>query len=89
MSPQEQRKYYETYFNLFLTDGWKQLIEDVEDSAQTVERSTVYNANTERELHHAKGSLMVYNYLLRLEESLRDAYDILEADLQYNEEEEL
>ena len=35
MSP-ELEKYYNTYFDLFRTDGWKQLIEELANNASVI-----------------------------------------------------
>jgi len=44
---QEEEKYYETYFDLFLTSGWKQLTEEVLHFEGGIKRS--YDIIKERE----------------------------------------
>ena len=75
----DEQKYYENYFDMFMSDGWKQLEADAKEAKEIIERTTVYNTNTVEELHQAKGQLKVYLYLLRLEESLKDVYESLDS----------
>ena len=42
MTPDVQ-KYYEDYFELFSTDGWKQLMQDVEGNKETFKIESIEN----------------------------------------------
>ena len=65
MSPEVQ-KYYETYFDLFSTDGWKQFIKDMEDiHKQAIE--SAYLLNSSDDFFERKGNIHTYNYILNLE----------------------
>jgi hypothetical protein len=71
MTP-ELEKYYETYFDLFTTDGWKQFIEDVNENAKTFD---VRNVPDEQALNFVKGQLLIIDKLLNWEASVEVAYN--------------
>jgi len=76
MSPEDE-KYYENYFDLFLTDGWKQFIEDLADSANSFD---VRNIKTEADLKYVQGQLMVLDRMIGFADSMRTAYDDIKAE---------
>jgi hypothetical protein len=71
MTP-ELEKYYETYFDLFTTDGWKQFIEDIQESAKTFD---VRNVPDEKALKFVQGQLLIMDKLLNWEASVEVAYN--------------
>jgi hypothetical protein len=78
MTP-ELQKYYDAYFDLFMTDGWKQFLADVKESAEVF---NVRNVADEPTLKFVQGQLAVMDKLLNWEVSVEAAYN------QANEEEE-
>jgi len=76
MTP-ELEKYYETYFDLFTTDGWKQFIEDVSESAKTFD---VRHVPDEGALKFIQGQLMVMDRMLNWEASVEVAYTQLKEE---------
>jgi len=76
MTP-ELEKYYERYFDLFTTDGWKQFIEDVTESAQTFD---VRHVPDEGALKFVQGQLMVMDRMLNWEASVEVAYNQLKEE---------
>lgn len=70
----EEQDYYETYFELFATKGWKQFIEDITASKESLSIETV---DTVESLYHAKGQLYVINNALNFETMMRNTYDNL------------
>jgi len=68
----EDEKYYEDYFDLFASTGWKQFVEQAEESAS---RFTIEALSNESELNHAKGQLYILNNIVNFETTIRNAYD--------------
>ena len=64
--------YYNTYFDLFLTDGWKQFIEDIISNANNFSVQSIKDAE---ELYKAQGSLNVLGSIANFEASIKAAYD--------------
>jgi hypothetical protein len=64
---QELQTYYNNYFNLFLTDGWKQLVEDFGNNA--VQINSVEATKDSEDLHFRKGQL---NVLTNYEEASKE-----------------
>jgi hypothetical protein len=76
MTP-ELQKYYETYFDLFTTDGWKQFIEDVTESAESF---NVRNVPDESALKFVQGQLLILDQMMNWEISIRNAFDSIEEE---------
>ena len=70
------QEYYENYFEMFATKGWKQLMEDVEDS---IDSFKVENISSEQELMIAKGQLSQLRSLKGLQAVIEQAYEDLDA----------
>ena len=76
MTP-ELRKYYEARFEMFSSQGWKDLIKDVEEmikSTNTLSGVTVDN------LRFKQGELSVMQWLLSIENMSETAYQQLESE---------
>jgi len=69
----ELEKYYETLIDVFLTEGWKVLLEDFEDSAESLR--DLVTCKTEKELHYRQGQLDIIGKLLRFEDGIRNSYE--------------
>ena len=79
MTP-ELQKYYESYFDLFLTDGWKQFMEDVKESAEVF---NVRNVPDETALKFVQGQLLILDQIHNWETGIRNAYEsILEEKIE-------
>jgi hypothetical protein len=76
MTP-EVEKYYEIYFDLFTTDGWKQFIQDVSDNLQQYDLRTVENAD---DLRFKQGQLKVIDHVMNWETLIRNAYEEIVND---------
>jgi hypothetical protein len=81
MTP-ELEKYYETYFNLFTTDGWKQFVQDVTESADVF---NVRHVEDEGKLRFVQGQLAVMDKLINWEVSVKTTYDQVKQE-EENEE---
>ena len=77
MSP-EIEKYYENYFDLFITDGWKQLIEEVK---QILESHDIDSIKDEKELALLQGERVSLKRIASFETNIKNSYDyILESE---------
>ena len=70
---QETQQYYDNYFSLFLTDGWKQLIEDFNNNAMQI--NSVEATKDSDDLHFRKGQLNVLAHLLNMETIVNTNYE--------------
>ena len=77
MSPEDE-KYYEHYFDLFVSEGWKQLVTEIKG---ILESHRIEDLKTIEELAYIKGERAVLNNIANFETSIRTSYDhILEAE---------
>lgn len=74
MSPEEQ-KYYETYFDLFMTNGWKQFIEEINE---ILDRHRIEDIKNETHLAFVKGERDALFRVRRFETGIKTAYDVLQ-----------
>ena len=72
---QETQQYYDNYFNLFSTDGWKQLTEELNQNALVI--NSVESTKDANDLYMRKGQLNVLAYILNLESTINSNYDEL------------
>lgn len=73
----EDQKYYEDYFDLFATAGWKQLMSEVEES---ISRFTFDIVDSDKDLFLAKGQLLILNNTKNFETLIRNNYDAVTQD---------
>jgi hypothetical protein len=69
----EEEKYYETYFDLFLHDGWKQLINEITESIETYDVSAIKDIE---DLYRSQGELKILKRIASFETGIRNAYDM-------------
>lgn len=62
---QETQEYYDNYFSLFMTDGWKQLIQEF--GSNTVQINSVEATKDSNDMYFRKGQLNILAHLLNLE----------------------
>jgi len=74
MSP-EDKKYYEDLFEMYATDGWKHLMEDLKDHAKHYD--SVRNVSDNAPLEFQKGRLDEIDFLLNHEKVMKEAYDTI------------
>ena len=70
---QETQQYYDAYFSLFITDGWKQLMQDFGNNA--VQINSVEATKDADDMFFRKGQLNVLAHLLNLENIIKINYD--------------
>jgi len=74
----DTEEYYSKYFDLFRTEGWKQLIEELNQNAILI--NSVENTKDQEDLYIRKGQLKVLAYLLNFESSLEASFEELEKE---------
>ena len=75
---QETEQYYNKYFDLFRTPGWKQLIEELKQNALVI--NSVEATKDENDLYVRKGQLNVLAYILNFETTTNNNYEELTSD---------
>lgn len=65
--------YYNVYFDLFRSEGWKQLIEELTENAENV--SSIESIKDQNDLYFRKGQLNVLGHLVNLESITLSAYE--------------
>ena len=75
MSP-EENKYYDNYFDLFATKGWKQFIEEVNE---ILDRHRIEDIKSESQLSFVKGERDALFRVRRFEQGIKTAYDVLQG----------
>ena len=68
----ETEEYYETYFSLFSTKGWKQLIGELTESFESFH---IEDIKDQSQLDLVKGQRMALHRLISFETAIRGAYD--------------
>ena len=69
----ETEEYYNKYFDLFQKDGWKQLLEELQQNALVI--NSVEATKDSNDLYMRKGQLNVLAYILNLEATINANYD--------------
>jgi hypothetical protein len=71
MTDVELEKYYRSFEEMFRTDGWKNLLEDIKGSADSV--NSVEACKDDKDLYFRKGQLVVMANILNLEAQIETA----------------
>ncbi len=74
MSPELQR-YYESRFSMMATDGWKDLMEDIDNMMESL--NNISTIPDEKSLQFKKGELSILVWLKTLREVSKRAYEEL------------
>ena len=70
---QETQTYYDQYFSLFLTDGWKQLVQDFSNNA--VQINSLEAVKDSNDMYFRKGQLNVLAHLINMETIVSTNYE--------------
>ena len=70
---QETQTYYDQYFSLFLTDGWKQLVQDF--STNAVQINSLEAVKDSNDMYFRKGQLNVLAHLINMETIVSTNYE--------------
>ena len=71
----EVEEYYNMFFDLFMTDGWKQLMEELKQNALAI--NSVEATKDSNDLYIRKGQLMVLAHMLNLESTTGTTFEEL------------
>ena len=74
MTP-ELQKYYEERFSMMATQGWKDLLEDIDNMVNALNNISV--VQDEKDLMYKKGELSILTWLKTLKEVSERAYEEL------------
>ena len=74
----ELQDYYENRFAMMATQGWKDLVEDIELMVSSTDR--LGGVDTTEQLHFRKGELSIMNWIKTLRESSSEVYEQLQDE---------
>jgi hypothetical protein len=74
----EIQKYYEDRFSMMATQGWKDLIEDLETMLASTDNLS--GVNTIEQLHFKKGEVSIMNWLKNLRDASAEVYERLQEE---------
>lgn len=74
----ELQEYYENRFSMMATQGWKDLIEDLEIMMTATD--TLAGIETEQQLHFKKGEMSILNWIKNLRDASAEVYEQLQAE---------
>ena len=75
----ELMDYYENRFAMMSTQGWKDLVEDIELMISSTDKLS--GVETENQLYFKKGELSIMNWIRTLKESSTEVYEQLQEDV--------
>ena len=70
---QETQEYYDNYFSLFMTYGWKQLLQEFGNNAVSI--NSVEATKDSNDMFFRKGQLNVLAHLLNMETIVKTNYE--------------
>lgn len=74
----ELQKYYEDRFSMMATQGWKDLIEDLETMLAATDNLS--GVSTIEQLHFKKGEVSIMNWLKNLRDASAEVYERLQEE---------
>jgi crotonobetainyl-CoA:carnitine CoA-transferase CaiB-like acyl-CoA transferase len=74
MTP-ELQKYYEARFSMMASEGWKQLLEDIDNMIEPL--NNIATISDEKSLQFRKGELSILTWLKNLKQVSERAYEEL------------
>lgn len=74
MTP-ERQKQYDQFFEVFTMPGWELFIKEIESHSEPLVKNAVFDITTVEQLYQNKGMAIVYNYITKFEEIIRNMYD--------------
>lgn len=74
----ELEQYYESYLDLFMTDGWKNFVEDFQLAAN--ELSNIRRVSTLEDMKFIQGKLEVIDNILNFETNIKNTFESYQDD---------
>ena len=78
MNDQELEKFYRAYEEMFRTEGWKNLMEDLTQNALQI--NSIEACKDDKDLYFRKGQLSMVANLLNLKDQIETAKEQIEED---------
>ena len=78
----ELQDYYENRFSMMATQGWVDLVEDVQIMMDSTD--TLAGVDTEQQLQFRKGELSILHWLKNLRDASSEVYDQLQKEETYD-----
>ena len=78
MNDQELEKFYRAYEEMFRTEGWKNLMEDLAQNALQI--NSIEACKDDKDLYFRKGQLSMVANLLNLKDQIETAKEQIEED---------
>jgi|TARA_R110000737_G_scaffold57776_2_gene83234 hypothetical protein len=78
MNEQELEKFYRAYEEMFRTEGWKNLMEDLTQNALQI--NSIEACKDDKDLYFRKGQLSMVANLLNLKDQIETAQEQIEED---------
>lgn len=75
---QSLEKYYEEQFSMFSTDGWKDLMEDLEKLKNQIEN--IRTVEDSQQLYYRQGQLDILDLMLYRKKTCEEVYEQLQGD---------
>lgn len=72
MTQQDEEKYFEAYFDMFLLDGWKSYIEEINE---IIDNYDISDVKDDIDLYTKQGELRILRRVSAFETGIRNAYD--------------
>jgi len=72
---EELQKYYDERFSMMATEGWKQLLEDIDNMIEPL--NNIATISDEKSLQFRKGELSILTWLKNLKQVSERAYEDL------------
>ena len=74
----ELQDYYENRFSMMATQGWVDLLEDLE--IMITATNTLSGVDTEQQLYFKKGEVSILNWIKNLRDASAEVYDQLQQE---------
>ena len=70
----EEEQYYEHYFDLFLTTGWKQFVEEIQE---ILDSHRIEDIRDDKQLAYTKGERSALHRITRFEGGIKNSYSLI------------
>jgi len=74
----EEEVIFNQFFDMFNTEGWKQLVKDFTDAGNQI--NVVEFTKDEADLNFRKGQLNIIAQLVKLEDTMKTTFDDINSD---------
>jgi hypothetical protein len=74
----ELQDYYENRFSMMATQGWQDLLEDLEIMIKATD--TLAGIDSEKQLYFKKGEMSILSWIKNLRDASAEVYDQLQAE---------